>query len=165
MAFIVVGTMESLHYKPKAWVFCWLLEQSLESFLPTTWLQSGTPGDNSDVSMLVFKLWVFLLQNKYFAERKFRQTWSFSSTAVQCLSSCMHTECFCDSPSTNPWTQAVQWQSTYFMAKDAACTSKVRVQRPACSSVFGGSLMLSPDLVATNAAVLCRQQLFNALLN
>lgn len=42
---------------------------------------------------------------------------------------------------------------------------RVRVQRPACSGVFGGSLMFSPDLIATNAAVLCGQQLFNALLN
>lgn len=47
-------------------------------------LQSLAPGDKSDVRMSACKSWVFMLQNKYPAESKSSQSWSFSLTGLQC---------------------------------------------------------------------------------
>lgn len=81
-AFLAIGTMKGLHWKLEVFFILFSKVPNLP-FLPQ-WLQSLAPGDKSDVRMSVCELRVFMLQNKYPAETKSSQSWSFSLTGVQC---------------------------------------------------------------------------------
>lgn len=81
--FLAIGTMKVLHWKLKEFFFVLFSKVPNLPFVPQ-WLQSLAPRDKSGIRMSACKLQVFMLQNKYPAERKSSQSWSFSLAGVQC---------------------------------------------------------------------------------
>lgn len=86
-------------------------------------LQSWVPGDNSDVSVQIMGVPV---ANQICCWEEFQTVPILfpEICAVPYPCSRIRTQSCCVQPSTNPWTQAVKWQSTYFMAKDSTYTSE-----------------------------------------